>query len=188
MIYLRSLRIIFILDYDWQFLKRKWISPTSIIRPSSTSCSKPANSRKDSAVKKWSHEPQIQAKINANAWTNMQNYTQAHSNTNACMLAHSEIKQQSCLNHTNVQNSNQVKTWWRSDQWDLDSPMFISSSVRVSPMKSNWNDWRVWENFCTASEYSENNTKNKSQSKVSLYNNRKPPVTDARQRGFNWTP
>lgn len=31
-------------------------------------------------------------------------------------------------------------------------PMFISSSVRESPMTSNWNMLRVWENFCTAKE------------------------------------
>lgn len=31
-------------------------------------------------------------------------------------------------------------------------PMFISSSVRESPMTSNWNMLRVCENFCTAKE------------------------------------
>ena len=33
-----------------------------------------------------------------------------------------------------------------------DLPMLISSSVRVSPMKSNWKDCNVWENFWTAEE------------------------------------
>lgn len=31
-------------------------------------------------------------------------------------------------------------------------PMLISSSVRDSPMMSNWNKPRVWENFWTATE------------------------------------
>lgn len=34
----------------------------------------------------------------------------------------------------------------------MNLPMFISSSVRESPMKSNWNTPSVWENFCTATE------------------------------------
>lgn len=86
------------LDYDWLFLKWHWkkcIPPTSIVLPSSTSCSRPANSRNDSAV-----EGNRTYESNVKAWANMQNVlrpmdknTQTHSNNNASMPAHKNTTQ-----------------------------------------------------------------------------------------------
>lgn len=143
-----------ILKWHW----KEFIPPTSIILPSSTSCSKPANSRNDSAVKE-------NKTYESNANANMQNVlqpmdanTQEHSNTNACIPAHRRTQKYN--NYVLKSKSNYPirlrpdKTNQSRRRWARDSPMFISSSVRESPMKSNWNDWRVWENFCTAREYS----------------------------------
>lgn len=45
-----------------------------------------------------------------------------------------------------------VASWVAWPHAAEDLPILISSSVRVSPMKSNWNDCSVWENFWTAEE------------------------------------